>query len=184
MSDTLLPFDGAVAPFVGAVASVVLTVPTPSLEVGTTGSASVQVTDALGNALAGRTVTWASSNDTVIADPAAGVTNSAGVAVAPLPALAAGTTSLSASCEGIDSAAVTVTVFAVTTNPGYSVSGSAVVVVNCASVIKRAGRPQPRRFSDADQRRIDPTDTAFSRVRDNQNKEVVWPNRELIRRSI
>lgn len=184
MSDTLLPFDGSVAPFTGAVASVTLTLTTPSLEVGTVGAASVAVKDADGNDLAGRTVTWASSNDTVVADPAAGVTNSAGIATVQLPALAEGTTALTAACEGISSAAATTTVFAVTTNPGYSVSGSAVVVVNCASVIKRAGRPQPRRFSDADQRRIDPTDTAFSRVRDNQNKEVVWPNRELIRRSI
>jgi hypothetical protein len=75
-----------------------------------------------------------------------------------------------------------VTVTAVAEAPGYSATGSAKVIINCVSVVKRMGRSQPRRFSDADQRKLDPTDTAFSRVKDNQEKQIVWPSRELMKR--
>lgn len=188
MSEELIPFDDdgeePVIPFdVSEIqaATVELTVPTPSLEVGTVGSAFAIVRGVGGVRLPSRTVTWSSSNDTVIADPAASVTGQDGRATVSLPALAEGAASLTATCEGVDSAGTTIAVFAVAPNPGYSTSGSAKVVVNCSSIMKLASRAQPRRFSDADQRRIDPTDTAFSRVKDGQEREIVWPNRELLR---
>jgi hypothetical protein len=186
MSDTLLPFDGTgdepVSPFAGAVDTVTLSITPLSLEVGTTATATVLVKDGFGDALAGRTVTWASTTDATIADPASAVTGSDGRVSVPLPALAAGTTTITASCEGVDSAGIVVTVTAGASAPGYSATGSAKVIINCVSVVKRMGRSQPRRFSDADQRKLDPTDTAFSRVKDNQEKQIVWPSRELMKR--
>lgn len=186
MSDTLLPFDGGgdepVLPFAGTVDTVTLSITPLSVEVGNTATATVLVVDGFDDALAGRTVTWASTTDATIADPASAVTGSDGRVSVPLPALAAGTTTITASCEGVDSAGIVVTVTAVAEAPGYSATGSAKVVINCVSVIKRMGRGRPRRFSDADQRKLDPTDTAFSRVVDQQEKELIWPSAALMRR--
>lgn len=189
MSDNVYPFDeepeAPALPFdideIPA-ATVELTVPTPSLEVGTVGSALAIVRGVGGVRLPNRTVTWSSSNDPVIADPSSSVTGSDGRASTTLPALAEGTTSMQASCEGVNSAGFTVTVFEVAPNPGYSTTGSAKITVNCTTVLKRMTRARPRRFSDADQRKVDPTDTAFSRVADGVEKKIVWPNRELLRR--
>lgn len=164
------------------VATVTLTVLTQALEVGTTGSASAVVKDSGGNVLAGRTVTWVSSNTTPIASPASGVSGADGRVSVTLPALAAGTTTLTATCETINSAGIVIVVSAVAAPPGYSTTGSARIVINCVSVIKRMGKSSPRRFSDADQRKRDPTDTSFSRVKDGVEKSVVWPNRELLKR--
>lgn len=186
MTDTLLPFDGGasepVNPFAGVVASVTLTVNSVALEVGTTATATVLVVDGVADLLAGRTVTWSSTTDAVIADPSSSVTGADGKASVSLPALAAGTTTITASCEGVDSSGIAISVSEVASPPGYSASGSTKVVVVCTSVIKRMGRPRPRRFSDAEQRRIDPTDTALSRVVDQQERAIVWPSKELLRR--
>jgi hypothetical protein len=171
------------APVVPAdVATVTLSVLTQALEVGTTGGASAVVKDSDGNALSGRTVTWVSSNTTPIASPASGVTGADGRVSVSLPALAAGTTTLTATCETVNSAGISIVVSAVAAAPGYSTTGSARIVINCVSVIKRMGRATPRRFSDADQRKRDPTDTAFSRVKDGAEKSIVSPNRELLKR--
>ena len=186
MSDTLLPFDGTgdepVNPFAGVVATVTLTINVVALEVGNTATATALVEDGYGDELAGRTVTWSSTTDATIDDPSNSVTGADGKCSVPLTALAAGTTTITASCEGVDSAGIVVTVTAGASTPGYSATGSAKVVINCVSVIKRMGRGRPRRFSDADQRKLDPTDTAFSRVVDQQEKELVWPSAALMRR--
>lgn len=182
MTDTLLPFDGAALPFAGSVDTVTLSITPTSLEVGTTATATATVTDPYGDALAGRTVTWASTTDATIADPASGTTGLDGKVIVPLPALAAGTTTITATCETVNSSGVAMTVTAVAAQPGYSTTGSVRIIINCVSMIKRMGRSRPRRFSDADQRKIDPTDTAFSRVVDGAEKEIVWPNRELMKR--
>jgi len=186
MSDTLLPFDGTgdepVNPFAGVVATVTLTINVVALEVGNTATATALVEDGYGDDLAGRTVTWSSTTDATIADPSSSVTGADGKCSVPLTALAAGTTTITASCEGVDSTGILVTASAVAASPGYSATGSAKVVINCVSVVKRMGRSRPRRFSDADQRKIDPTDTAFSRVKDGQEKQLVWPSKELMKR--
>lgn len=182
MTDTLLPFDGAALPFAGAVDTVALSITPTSLEVGTTATATATVTDPYGDALAGRTVTWASTTGSKIAAPASGTTGLDGKVIVPLPALAAGTTTITATCETVNSTGVAMTVTAVAAQPGYSTAGSVRIIINCVSMIKRMGRARPRRFSDADQRKIDPTDTAFSRVVDGAEKEIVWPNRELMKR--
>lgn len=188
MSGALIPFDGAgeepVIPFdvdEVSVVSVELTVPTISLEVGTTGSAYAIVRGVGDVRLPGRTVTWVSSNDTVIADPSSSTTGADGRVLIPLPALDDGTTTITATCDGVDSDPVTVTVFEAAGNPGYSTTGSARITIVCSTVLKR-NRAKPRRFSDADQRKIDPTDTSFSRVKHGVDKQIVWPNRELMRR--
>lgn len=165
-----------------AVTTVSLSIPATSLEVGTTGVATATALDQDDEPVSGVTITWASTTDATIADPASAVTGSDGRVSVPLPALAAGTTTITASCEGVDSAGIVVTVTAGASAPGYTATGSARVVINCVSVVKRMGRSQPRRFSDADQRKRDPTDTAFSRVKDIQGKQIVWPNRELMKR--
>jgi len=165
-----------------AVTTVNLSIPATTLEVGTTGIATATALDQDGDPVSGATITFASTTDATIADPASGTTGGDGRVSVPLPALAAGTTTITASCEGVDSAGIVVTVTAGASAPGYSATGSARVVINCVSVVKRMGRSQPRRFSDADQRKLDPTDTAFSRVKDNQEKQIVWPSRELMKR--
>lgn len=162
--------------------SVVVALPVVSLEVGTTGVATVTVLDQNGDPMQGLTVDWTSSGTSVIADPANGTTGYDGKANVPLPALTAGTTNIGATVGGVSATPVLVTVTAVAEAPGYSATGSARVVINCVSVVKRMGRSQPRRFSDADQRKRDPTDTAFSRVKDTQEKQIVWPSRELMKR--
>lgn len=186
--NTLQPFDAGgpapVEPFSVDVGSVALTVQTQTLEVGTAGSAFAVVDDAFAALLAGRSVTWTSSNDAVIADPASSITGVDGRASAVLTALAAGTTTIAAHCEGVDSAGIVVAVVAVASPPGYSATGSAKVIINAVSAVKRMGRGQPRRFGDADQRKIDPTDTSFSRVADNVERSIVWPNRELLKRYV
>lgn len=166
------------------VTSAVLTVPAPSLEDGTTGFATAVFLDQLGAPAVGRAVTWSSSNDTVIDDPASGTTDDSGSMTVSLPALAAGTTSLQATCDGVSTNAVTVTVFVIAEPPVYSVSGVSKIVVSCESMLMRMTRAQPRYFSDADQRLIDPTDTAFSRSSTNSERPVTWPNRELLIRSM
>src|SRR5690606_25657250 len=165
-----------------AVTTVNLSIPATTLEVGTTGIATATALDQDGDPVSGATITFASTTDATIADPASGTTGGDGRVSVPLPALAAGTTTITASCEGVDSAGIGVAVPAGASAPGYAATGSARVVINCVSVVKRMGRSQPRRFSDADQRKLDPTDTAFSRVKDNQEKQIVWPSRELMKR--
>lgn len=164
------------------VTTVNLSIPATSLEVGTTGIATATALDQNDDPVAGVTITWASTTDATIADPASSVTGSDGRVSVPLPALAAGTTTITASCSGVNSAGIVVTVTAGASAPGYTATGSAKVVINCVSVIKRMGRGRPRRFSDADQRKLDPTDTAFSRVVDQQEKELIWPSAALMRR--
>jgi len=182
MTDNLLPFDGAALPFAGSVDTVTLSITPTSLEVGTTATATATVTDPYGDALAGRTVTWASTTDATIADPASGTTGLDGKVVIPLPALAAGTTTITATCETVASAGAAMTVTAVAATPGYTTTSATRIIINCVSMIKRMGRSRPRRFSDADQRKIDPADTAFSRVVDGAEKEIVWPSRTLMKR--
>jgi hypothetical protein len=164
------------------VTTVELSVQAVSIEVGNTTAATARVLDQNADPVAGVTVTWSSTSGAVIASPSSGTTGADGRVVVPLPALVAGTTTLTASCDGVDSDGVLITVTAVAEAPGYSTVGSAKVIVNCVSVVKRMGRPQPRRFSDADQRKIDPADTAFSRVKDNVERQIIWPNREWLKR--
>ncbi|MGE3596632.1 MAG: Ig-like domain-containing protein [Dehalococcoidia bacterium] len=172
----------ATAVVVSIVTTVTVRVPTISLEVGTTGSATVTVRDQNGDPMSGVAVTWGSTVDAVIADPASSTTGTLGTASVLLPALSAGTTTITATAGGVTSTGIVVAVVAVAEAPGYSTVGSAKVIVNCVSVVKRMSRAQPRRFSDADQRKIDPTDTAFSRVKDGVEKQIVWPSREWIKK--
>lgn len=188
MSENLIPFDSGgeeLIPFdVNAipVVSVELTVPTPALEVGTTGSASVIVRGTGNIRLPGRTVTWSSSNDTVIADPSAGVTGSDGRAAVTLPALAAGTTGLKAVCEGVESASVTVTVHAVADPPTYDAVGATTIEVTATDRLASWARPRVRRFNDADQKRYYPNDRFFEGLEESVDVEIVWPSKELLRR--
>jgi len=182
MSDTLLPFDGDVQPFTGSVASVTLSIPLVSLEVGTTTSATVLVRDALGNAMAGQTVALSSSNDAVIADPAAGTTNAAGIASVLLPALAAGTTVISASCAGVDATPITVTVAAVDLPDPFDATGATSIVVTAVDQLATWERPRIQRFNDADQKRLYPNDRFFEGLEDSVDVEIVWPSKELQRR--
>lgn len=167
---------------VSEVASVTLTVTPTSTPVGTTVVATVTVKDQNDDPKPGETVTFASSNDTVIADPAAQTTNGVGVASVSMPALAAGTTTITATCEAFTPDGITVTVQAVVAPPAYDAIGADRIVITAEPMLIRMGRAKPRRFSDADQRRRDPTDSSFSRVKDNVEKEIVWPNRELMKR--
>jgi len=164
------------------VTTVTLTVPTVGLEVGTTGSATVTVLDQDGDPMSGVSVTWSSSNDAVIADPAAGVTGSSGTATVALPALAAGTTSIGVSAGGVSGTPVTVTVFAVADPPTYSGSGSAQIIVTAESRLAGWERPKVRRFNDADQKKLYPTDRFFEGMVEGVEVEVVWPSKEVLRR--
>ena len=163
------------------VTSVELTVTSITTEVGTSVRATVTVKTGSGSPKAGETVTFASSNDTVIVDPDAQTTNSAGIASVSMPTLAAGTTSITATCAGFTPSGITVTVTAVTL-PEYEAVGAMKVVISAETMLMRMNRARPRRFSDADQRRRDPTDSSFSRVKDNVEKELIWPNRELMKK--
>lgn len=164
------------------VTTVTLSVPSISLEVGTTGSASVLVLDQNGDPVGGVTVTWSSSTDAVIADPASSTTSAAGTATVALPALAAGTTSIGATVEGVSATPVTVTVIAVADPPTYSGSGSAQIIVTAESRLAGWERPRVRRFNDADQKKQYPTDRFFEGMVEGVEVEVVWPNREVLRR--
>lgn len=164
------------------VTTVTLSVPTISLEVGTTGWATVTVLDQNSNPVPGVTVAWSSSADAVIADPAAGTTNAAGQATVSLPALAAGSTTIGATAEGVSATGVAVTVFAVTPPPTYSGSGSAQVVVTAESRLAGWERARVRRFNDADQRKQHPTDRFFEGMVEGVETEVVWPSKEVLRR--
>lgn len=186
MSENLVPFDEPeellpVALSEIPVASVVLTVSPSTLEPGTNAMLTVVVHGVGGIPLPDRTVTFASSNDTVIADPVSQTTSN-GVASVYAPALAAGTTTITATCEEFTAPGITVTVQAVATSPGYDAIGAERIVITAEPMLIRMSRPKPRRFSDADQRRRDPTDSSFSRVKHNVEKEIVWPNRELMKR--
>ena len=124
-SGSLQPFGEDLLPFEITVETVTLSVPTISLEIGTTGSATATVRDALGNGLAGRTVTWDSSSNPVIADPSNTTTGLDGSTTISYEALAAGTTTITATCEPVGSTGVGVTVFAVAEPRTYSAGGSA-----------------------------------------------------------
>lgn len=178
----LTPFDGELAPLAGAVDSVSISVPTVSLEDGTTGSASATVIDALGNRLAGRTVTWSSSVDAVVADPSSSVTNALGVATVPLPALSAGTTSIKATCEGVDSAEITVTVVAVAPPDTYAATGATTIEVVAVDRLAAWSKPRPRRFNDADQKKRFPGDRFLEGLEATLNQPITWPRKELQRR--
>lgn len=186
MSDTLLTFNGGgdepVSPFAGSVATVTLTVSTLKAEVGTTPTATATVSDSDGNRLSGRTVTWASSSTSVIATPAAGTTNALGVATAALPALAAGTTDIGVTVEGMSPAAITVTVVAVAAPDTYTTTGATTVIVTAVDRMASWERPRVRRFNDADQKRLHPTDRFFEGFEEASEIEVVWPSKELIKR--
>lgn len=186
MSSKLVPFSGSgsepVAPFGAPVATVTLSIPTVGLEVGTVGSASVVVRDAGGNALAGRAVTWSSSADAVVADPSPTVTGLDGSTTISFAALAAGSTTIMASCEGIDSAGIAVTVATVADPSTYSGSGSAQIVVTAESRLAGWERARVRRFNDADQKKAHPTDRFFEGMVEGVEVEVVWPSREVLRR--
>lgn len=182
MSDTLLSFDGGVSPFAGAVATVTLAVSKISTEVGTTPTATVTVSDSDGNLLSGRTVTWSSSNTSVIATPSAGTTNALGVATAALPALDAGTTDIDVTVEGVSPSAITVTVVAVSAPDTYSSTGTTTVIVSAVDRMASWERPRIRRFNDGDQKRLHPTDRFFEGFEEASEIEVLWPTKELIKR--
>lgn len=180
---TLIPFDsGGLQPFAAPVATVTLAIQTISLEVGLVSSATVTVRDADGNGLAGRTVTWSSSAGAVVAAPSSGTTNSAGVVTVSLTALAAGSTTIQATSESVNSAGVAITVVAVADPPTYSGSGSAQIIVTAESRLAGWERPRVRRFNDADQKRAHPTDRFFEGMVEGVEVEVVWPSREVLRR--
>jgi len=179
----VIPFSGEVEPFDLAIATVTLTLPTISLEVGTTRSASVVVRNAEGGALGGRTVTWDSSSNPVIADPASTTTAENGVASVTLPALAAGTTTITATCEGVASSGIVVTVFDVAEPPTYSGEGSAQIVITGESRLAGWERPKVRRFNDADQKKTYPTDRFFEGMAESAEVEIVWPTAAVLRRS-
>lgn len=178
----VLGFGSGAAPFDLEVDSVTLTVQTISLEVGLVSAATVVVRNADGDPLPGRTVTWSSSSGSVIAAPASGTTNSTGVVTASLTALAAGSTTIQASCESVDSAGVAVTVVAVADPPTYSASGSAQIIVTAESRLAGWERPKVRRFNDADQKKANPTDRFFEGMTEGVEVEVVWPSKEVLRR--
>jgi len=176
-SGEVIPFDASAA----VVASVTLSVPTISLEVGTSGWATATVRDASNNPLPGRTVTWDSASGSVIADPSPTVTNSSGVASVAFTALAAGTTSIQATCETVVSSAITVTVYDVADPPTYTASGSSQVILTAESRLAGWERPKVRRFNDADQRKVSPTDRFFEYTTTTVEQEVIWPSKELLR---
>lgn len=171
----------AVAVVVSIVTTVTLSVPSVALEVGTTGSATVTVLDQDGDPMSGVTVTWASTVDAVIADPANGTTGTAGTASVALPALAAGTTTITATAGGVTSTGVVVGVSAVAAPPSYSAAGSSQIVVTAESRLAGWERPRVRRFNDADQKKQYPTDRFFEGMTEGVEVEIVWPNREVLR---
>lgn len=162
--------------------TVTMVVSTVKTEVGTTPTATVTVLDQNGAPLSGRTVTWTSSNDSVIADPAAGTTNSAGIATAALPALAAGTTDIDVTVDGVSPTAITITVIAVSAPDTYSATGATTVIVTAVDRMASWERPRIRRFNDADQKRLHPTDRFFEGFEEASEVEVLWPTKELIKR--
>jgi hypothetical protein len=179
-------FSGEALPFyegAGVVLTVTLSVPTTGLEVGTTGSASAVVRDALGNGLAGRTVTWDSSSNPVIADPASTTTGLDGRTTISLLALAAGTTTITATCETVASSGIVVTVSAVADPATYSGEGSAQIVITGESRLAGWERPKVRRFNDADQKKDYPTDRFFEGMAESAETEIVWPTAAVLRRS-
>lgn len=91
---------------------VVLATTARSIGVGRTATLTATVTDIDGAPAIGSAVTFVSSNETYIASPASGITDSNGEATATITGLAVGTTAITATCDGIDSAPI---VFAVTT---------------------------------------------------------------------
>lgn len=178
----VLGFGSGAAPFDLEVDSVTLTVQTISLEVGLVSAATVVVRNAAGDPLAGRTVTWTSSAGSVIAAPSSGTTNSAGTVTVSMTALAAGSTTIQATCETVASAGVDVTVVAVADPPTYSGSGSAQIIVTAESRLAGWERARVRRFNDADQKKLYPTDRFFEGMVEGVEVEIVWPNREVLRR--
>jgi hypothetical protein len=181
MSD-LIPFDAELEPFSGGVSTVTLSVPTIGLEIGTTGSATATVRDALGNGLAGRTVTWDSSSNPVIADPASTTTGLDGRTTISFAALAAGTTTITATCETVASSGIVVTVSAVAEPSTYSGEGSASIVITGESRLAGWERPRVRRSNDADQKKDYPTDRFFEGMAESAEVEILWPTKELLRR--
>lgn len=163
------------------VTTVTLSVPTIGLEVGTVGAATVTVRDQNGDPLSGIAVTWASTDDAVIADPSGTTTGSAGTSTVALTALAAGTTTITATAGGITSTGVVITVITVAPQPTYSASGSASILVTAESRLAGWERPRVRRFNDADQKKAHPTDRFFEGMVEGVEIEVIWPNREVLR---
>ena len=179
----MIPFDGELEPFSGGVSTVTLSVPTIGLEIGTTGSATATVRDALGNGLAGRTVTWDSSSNPVIADPASTTTGLDGRTTISFAALAAGTTTITATCETVASSGIVVTVSAVADPATYSGEGSAQIVITGESRLAGWERPKVRRFNDADQKKTYPTDRFFEGMAESAEVEIVWPTAAVLRRT-
>ena len=110
------------------VASVLVTVAEASLTVGQTTQATATARAADGSTLAGRTITWASSNSSVATVSSAGLVTS----------LAAGSTTISATCEGqsgsealtvapVPVATVTVALTASTLVEGQTTQGTALL---------------------------------------------------------
>ena len=118
----------------------------------------------------------------MIADPSGTTTGSAGTSTISLTALAAGTTTITATAGGVTSSGVVISVVAVADPPTYSGSGSAQIIVTAESRLAGWERPKVRRFNDADQKKLHPTDRFFEGMVEGVEVEVVWPNREVLRR--
>lgn len=183
--DNIIPFDDGgdpAYPFSNTVDSVVLAVAPTSAQVWMTLVATATVRDEFGNRLSGKTVKWSSSGGAVIAAPADSVTNALGVATALLPALAAGTTNINATAEGVSAAPITVTVTAVAAPDTYDSTGATTVIVTAVDRLASWERPRVRRFNDADQKRLHPTDRFFEGLEEASEIEIIWPSKELLRR--
>jgi uncharacterized protein YjdB len=113
---------GGSVPSDSAVASVTVSPASPSLLLGATQQLAATLTDAFGNTLSGRAVTWTSS------DPAVATVGNYGL----VTGVVAGTATITATSEG-KSGTAAVTVTATTTNPG-TVTGLSVAAVTNNSV--------------------------------------------------
>ena len=107
--------DGITEPTPPPVGSVEVTPSTGSLQVGGSLPLTAVPKDASGNALSGRTVTWSSSDETVVTVSSGGLVTGVGAGVA----------SVTATCEGKqDSATITVPAFTLTVQKAGAGSGT------------------------------------------------------------
>lgn len=127
--------------------------------------ATARVTGSLGGkGLVGLSASLASTNDAVMADPANAIvesTVSGGEAVFTLPALDDGTTSLTATINGVDSNTVSVVVAYPSPPVDYTASGVTSIAIHIEAPLAAASKPRIRRMTHADQQFYHPGDDGF-----------------------
>ncbi len=127
--------------------------------------ATARVTGSLGGkGLVGQSVSLASTNAAVMVSPSSSTVESTvggGEAVFTLPALDDGTTSLTATINGVDSNTVAVVVAYPSPPVDYTASGVTSIAIHIEAPLAAAARPKIRRMTHADQQFYHPGDDGF-----------------------